>query len=93
MRKIIRRIYYKTPELCVCLLVNLWISFRRRKYRYETILAKRKVMHARKQLEDDYLTRASTQDRGYVLPEHNEAIGILHRSEWMLNDDLAIWLR
>lgn len=72
--------------------VQAWIYIRRRRYRYEHRLAQRKLRHAWKRLEEDVLSRASTQERGYVLPEHHEAIRILRYLEAEMEEDCLLYL-
>lgn len=70
-----------------------WIYIRRRCYRLEHRRAQRRLKHAWMRIENDVLSRASTQDRGYVLPEHHEAIKILKHFEDEIKDECALFLR
>ena len=55
----------------------LWLTRKRRATRYGEVA--NSLQSARLYLFSDYATRASTQDRGYMLPEHVEALHILER--------------
>lgn len=70
-----------------------WILLRRRRYRYEHRLAQRKLRRAWKRIDEDVRSRASTRARGYVLPEHDEAIRILQDLEYGVSKDCAVYLR
>jgi hypothetical protein len=55
----------------------LWLTRKRRASRYSQVAD---TLHsARTYLLSDYTTRASTLDRGGLLPEHREALTILER--------------
>jgi hypothetical protein len=55
----------------------LWLTRKQRTSRYSEVAH---ILHsARTYLWADYATRASTLDRGALLPEHSEALVILER--------------
>lgn len=55
----------------------LWLTRKSRTYKYREIA--HTLVSARTYLWSDYSNRASTRDRGFLLPEHTEALTILER--------------
>jgi hypothetical protein len=55
----------------------LWLTRKRRTSEYGEVAELLQAAHT--YLRDDYATRASTLDRGFMLPEHSEALTILER--------------
>jgi hypothetical protein len=55
----------------------LWLTRKSRTSRYSEVAGR--LTSARTYLWSDYATRASTVDRGFLLPEQAEALSILER--------------
>jgi hypothetical protein len=65
-------------EKIVLAMCNLWYYIRRRHYRLKLRQSQRKLRHEHTKLENDYFTRASTLDRGYLLPDQEDHLRQLH---------------
>jgi hypothetical protein len=65
----------------ILLLCTLWYKLMRKHYRLKIRRAQRVIRHAKIYLEDDFLTRHSNIDRGYLLPEQTDALGTLLRTD------------
>jgi hypothetical protein len=72
-------------ERIVKIVHNIYVCLIRRKhYRMQYVQALRKVRHAKRYLEQDFFTRASTLDRGYLLPAHEQALFVFTKRDKQL---------
>lgn len=68
-------------EKIIIVLCNLYYYIFRRRYRYKLRLTQRVLRHVRLHLQNEWLSWASTQDRGDFLEEQRFVLGRLWNKE------------